>query len=74
MIRNDCNLDGSPLDPKNGTQTVQADHMVQTFTVRIRSMQPVDPGVLMRHINQRFEVVGDLTCDRRDTYYRVCGG
>lgn len=69
MIQNNYNLDGGVLDTTDG-QTVQLDHCVQVFTVRVRTMRPLSPNEMMAHVQTKFEVVGDLTCDRRDSYYR----
>ena len=73
MITNNYNLDGSPLDPKDGAHTVQADHCVQVFLVQVRTMRPLTPSELSDHVQTKFEVM-HLAVTQRDTYYRKCGG
>lgn len=73
MIQNNYNLDGSPLDPKDGAHTVQFDHCVRTFTVQVRTMRPLSSSELRDHIQTKFEVVS-LGAVQSDHYYRKCSG
>jgi hypothetical protein len=48
--------------PKNG-ETVQVDHSIKTFVVRVRSMTNVGPDTIKNLIEKKFEVV---SCEETD--------